>query len=86
MGRLWDDYSPSREKRITKSVDASMGLKTIWKNYKVLIVMGASLGLIHWGWFNIKSNSIFQTKREDYAPEPGIVTYVMQHESQKKGK
>ncbi|XP_065445836.1 uncharacterized LOC128706665 homolog isoform X1 [Chrysemys picta bellii] len=67
-------------------VDASMGLKTIWKDYKVLIVMGTSLGLIHWGWFNIKSNSMFQTKREDYVPEPGIVTYVMQHESQKKGK
>ncbi|XP_067421401.1 uncharacterized protein [Emydura macquarii macquarii] len=63
-----------------------MGLKTIWKDYKVLIVMGTSLGLIHWGWFKIKSNPVFHTKKEDYIPEPGIVTYVMQHESQKKGK
>uniref|UniRef100_A0A8C8EAP8 Uncharacterized protein n=2 Tax=Strigidae TaxID=30459 RepID=A0A8C8EAP8_9STRI len=43
-----------------------MGLKTIWKDYKVLIVMIPSLGLVHWGWFYIKSSPIFQVKTEDF--------------------
>ncbi|XP_066466242.1 uncharacterized homolog [Tiliqua scincoides] len=63
-----------------------MSLKSIWKNYRVLIVMGTGLGLVHWGWFNIKSNPIFQPKSEDYVQEPGIVTYVLQQEKQNKGK
>ncbi|KYO23750.1 hypothetical protein Y1Q_0002363 [Alligator mississippiensis] len=63
-----------------------MGLKTIWKNYKVLIVMGPSLVLIHWGWYNIQSNPIFKMKREDLDQEPGIVTHVMQQDSKNQGK
>uniref|UniRef100_A0A8B9U8K9 Uncharacterized protein n=2 Tax=Anas TaxID=8835 RepID=A0A8B9U8K9_9AVES len=43
-----------------------MGLKTFWKSYKVLIVMGTGLGLVHWGWFHIKSSPIFQVKTEDF--------------------
>ncbi|XP_071438227.1 uncharacterized protein [Pithys albifrons albifrons] len=64
-----------------------MGLKTIWKDYKVLIVMGTGLGLVHWGWFHIKSSPIFQVKREDFGvPEPGIVTYMMQSDQNNKEK
>uniref|UniRef100_A0A3Q2ZZ86 Uncharacterized protein n=1 Tax=Kryptolebias marmoratus TaxID=37003 RepID=A0A3Q2ZZ86_KRYMA len=51
-----------------------MGLRNFWKNYKVLIVMGTSLGLIHWGWYNLKSSSTLH-KKEEYIPEPGVITY-----------
>uniref|UniRef100_A0A8D2J1G8 Uncharacterized protein n=1 Tax=Varanus komodoensis TaxID=61221 RepID=A0A8D2J1G8_VARKO len=63
-----------------------MGLKTIWKNYKVFVVTGTGLVLIHWGWYNIKSSPIFQPTTEDLVPEPGTVTYVLQQEKQNKGK
>ncbi|XP_077782578.1 uncharacterized protein LOC144327316 [Podarcis muralis] len=63
-----------------------MGIKSIWKNYKVLIVMGPSLALIHWGWYNIKSNPMFQPKSEDTVPDPGLVTYVLQQDSKSKKK
>lgn len=63
-----------------------MGLESIWKNYKVLIVMGSSLGLIHWGWYNIKSNPIFHKKGDNSIPEPGIVAYVAQQDNQPEGK
>jgi len=53
-----------------------MGLREVWRNYKVLIVMGTSLGLIHWGWYNLKSNPLLHKSRDDYIPEPGIVAYV----------
>uniref|UniRef100_A0A3P9QHM9 Uncharacterized protein n=1 Tax=Poecilia reticulata TaxID=8081 RepID=A0A3P9QHM9_POERE len=52
-----------------------MGLRTFWNNYKVLIVMGTSLGLIHLGWYNLKTNPAIHNK-EEYIPEPGIVAYV----------
>ena len=54
-----------------------MGLNQFWQNYKVLIVMGTSLGLIHWGWFNLKSSSALRSARDEFIPEPGIVTYVL---------
>uniref|UniRef100_A0A8C4TPT1 Uncharacterized protein n=1 Tax=Falco tinnunculus TaxID=100819 RepID=A0A8C4TPT1_FALTI len=41
-----------------------MSLKTIWKDYKVLIIMVPSLALVHWGWFHIKSSPLFQVKTE----------------------
>nr|XP_056712874.1 uncharacterized LOC128706665 homolog [Euleptes europaea] len=63
-----------------------MGLKTIWRNYRVLIVMGTGLALVHWGWYNIKSNPIFQPKRDEFVPEPAIVRYVLEQEKQAKGK
>ncbi|XP_075320206.1 uncharacterized protein LOC142379025 [Odontesthes bonariensis] len=53
-----------------------MGLREFWTNYKVLIVMGTSLGLIHWGWYNLKANPLLRKNREDYIPEPGIVAFV----------
>lgn len=53
-----------------------MGLRDFWRNYKVLIVMGPSLGLIHWGWYHLKSSPALHKKEEKYVPEPGIVTYV----------
>uniref|UniRef100_A0A8C7FSB8 Uncharacterized protein n=1 Tax=Oncorhynchus kisutch TaxID=8019 RepID=A0A8C7FSB8_ONCKI len=43
-----------------------MGLRTIWNNYKVLIVMGTSLGLIHWGWYNVKSHPALHKNKQDY--------------------
>jgi len=63
-----------------------MSLKTLWKDYKVLIVMGISLGLVHWSWFHIKSSPLFQVKTEEIVPEPGIVTYVMQSDHKNKEK
>ncbi|XP_070778937.1 uncharacterized protein [Enoplosus armatus] len=53
-----------------------MGLREFWKSYKVLIVMGTSLGLIHWGWYNLKANPLLHKAREESIPEPGIVAYV----------
>uniref|UniRef100_A0A3B4Z5D3 Uncharacterized protein n=1 Tax=Stegastes partitus TaxID=144197 RepID=A0A3B4Z5D3_9TELE len=53
-----------------------MGLREFWHNYKVLIVMGTSLGLIHWGWHSLKTNPLLHKNRDDYIPEPGIVAYV----------
>uniref|UniRef100_A0A3Q3MLY2 PNAS-117 n=1 Tax=Mastacembelus armatus TaxID=205130 RepID=A0A3Q3MLY2_9TELE len=47
-----------------------MGLQRFWHNYKVLIVMGTGLGLIHWGWYNLKSNPLLHKSKEDeYIPE-----------------
>lgn len=54
-----------------------MGLHKFWQNYKVLIVMGTGLGLIHWGWYNLKSSPVLHPQRQDLVPEPGIVTYVL---------
>lgn len=53
-----------------------MGLRDFWRNYKVLIVMGTSLGLIHWGWYNLKANPLLHKTRDEHVPEPGIVAYV----------
>ncbi|TKS67963.1 hypothetical protein D9C73_002023 [Collichthys lucidus] len=53
-----------------------MGLQEFWRRYKVLIVMGTSLGLIHWGWYNLKGNPLLHKDKEEYIPEPGIVAYV----------
>lgn len=38
--------------------------------------MGSGLGLVHWGWYTIKSNPLLKKSREEYIPEPGIVSYV----------
>lgn len=63
-----------------------MGLQTIWNNYKVLIVMGTSLGLIHWGWYNVKSHPALHKNKQDYVPEPGIVAYVSPSQAPAKAK
>lgn len=47
-----------------------MGLHIFWHNYKVLIVMGTGLGLIHWGWFNLKSNPLLHKPKEEVPLEP----------------
>lgn len=53
-----------------------MNLRDIWKNYKVLIVMGSSLGLIHLGWYQLKANPLLHKTKEELVPEPGIITYI----------
>lgn len=53
-----------------------MSLRDVWRNYKVLIVMGSSLGLIHLGWYQLKTNPLITRTKEELVPEPGIVTYV----------
>ncbi|KAL6111044.1 uncharacterized protein ACO6RY_20006 [Pungitius sinensis] len=53
-----------------------MGLRSFWHSNKVLIVMGTSLGLIHWGWYNLKTSPHLHKTRDEYIPEPGIVAYV----------
>uniref|UniRef100_A0A3B4A6U7 Uncharacterized protein n=1 Tax=Periophthalmus magnuspinnatus TaxID=409849 RepID=A0A3B4A6U7_9GOBI len=52
-----------------------MGLANFWRNNKVLIVMGTSLGLIHWGWYNLKDSHPLKRPRDEVL-EPGIVTYL----------
>ncbi|XP_066451743.1 uncharacterized homolog [Eleutherodactylus coqui] len=42
-----------------------MGLRSVWKNYNVLIVMGTGLGLIHWGWYKLQLNPIIHPEKED---------------------
>lgn len=64
----------------------AMGLKTFWKDNKVLIVMGTSLGLVHWGWLYLKSSPIFQRKTDDFVPEPEIVTFMLQSDRKNKEK
>ncbi|XP_068042185.1 uncharacterized protein [Anomalospiza imberbis] len=64
----------------------AMGLKTFWKDNKVLIVMGASLGLVHWGWHYLKSSPIFQVKTEDFSPERDILTFMIQSTRKSKEK
>uniref|UniRef100_A0A3B4WPI0 Uncharacterized protein n=1 Tax=Seriola lalandi dorsalis TaxID=1841481 RepID=A0A3B4WPI0_SERLL len=54
-----------------------MGLRQFWQNNKVLIVMGTTLGLMHWGWYNLQSSSLLHQAKQEYIPEPGIVTYVL---------
>uniref|UniRef100_A0A8C2DNF8 Uncharacterized protein n=1 Tax=Cyprinus carpio TaxID=7962 RepID=A0A8C2DNF8_CYPCA len=51
-------------------------LRSFWHNYKVLIVMGSGLGLVHWGWYSVKSSPLLKKSREEYIPEPGIVSYI----------
>ncbi|KAM8945448.1 uncharacterized protein RCH25_048721 [Pelodytes ibericus] len=63
-----------------------MGLRNIWKNYKVLIVMGTGLGLVHWGWYNIKSNPIFHPEQNDIVPVPAIAGYVLEKGAEAKAK
>ena len=53
-----------------------MGVREIWNSYKVLIVMGTSLGLIHWGWYTVKSNPLLRKDKDNYTPETGIVAFV----------
>lgn len=57
-------------------VSSVMGLQEFWKSYKVLIVMGPSLGLIHWGWYTIQKNPLLHKSKEESIPEPWIVAYV----------
>ncbi|XP_075719195.1 uncharacterized protein LOC142760124 [Rhinoderma darwinii] len=45
-----------------------MGLKSVWNSYKVLIVMGSGLGVIHWGWYNMQSNPVFHPGGEGRLP------------------
>nr|DBA27101.1 TPA: hypothetical protein GDO54_011279 [Pyxicephalus adspersus] len=45
-----------------------MGLTSVWKNYKVLIVMGTGIGLMHWGWYRMQSNPIFNPSGEIRVP------------------
>ncbi|KAK1803064.1 hypothetical protein P4O66_021589 [Electrophorus voltai] len=51
-------------------------LRTFWHRYKVLLVTGAGLGLVHWGWYSIKSSPLLQQKREACVPEPGLAAHV----------
>ncbi|XP_074065549.1 uncharacterized protein LOC141504445 [Macrotis lagotis] len=65
-----------------------MSLKTFWRDYKVLLVMIPSIGLIHIGWKSIKNNPIFQTANvnEDSIPEPGNVTRMIPQKNQNQVK
>ncbi|XP_063774622.1 uncharacterized LOC128706665 homolog [Pseudophryne corroboree] len=61
-----------------------MGLKSVWKNYKVLIVMGTGLGITHWGWYNMQSNPVFHPEGEGRLPY--VVRYLTGKETDTKAK
>ncbi|XP_060545315.1 uncharacterized LOC128706665 homolog [Pantherophis guttatus] len=63
-----------------------MGLRDFWKNYRIFIVTGTGMVLIHWGWYKIKSNPLFQPKKEDYYEDSDIVRYVLQQDKENEGK
>ncbi|CAJ1054178.1 hypothetical protein PHYPO_G00155010 [Xyrichtys novacula] len=64
-----------------------MGLTEFWRSYKVLIVMGTGLGLIHLGWYHLKTNPLLRKTRTDYNPEePGIVAFVSAPNATAKSK
>ncbi|XP_070588750.1 uncharacterized protein [Erythrolamprus reginae] len=63
-----------------------MGLKDLWKNYRVLIVSGTGMVLIHWGWYKVKSSPLFQPKKEVYYDDSDIVGYVLQQDKENEGK
>ncbi|XP_066170551.1 uncharacterized homolog, partial [Sylvia atricapilla] len=77
---------PARGGEVSGRCQFAVGLKTFWNDNKVLIVMGTSLGLVHWGWCYLKSSPIFQVKTEDFIPEPGILTFMMQRDRKNKEK
>ncbi|XP_070588748.1 uncharacterized protein [Erythrolamprus reginae] len=66
--------------------DQHMGLKDLWKNYRVLIVSGTGMVLIHWGWYKVKSSPLFQPKKEVYYDDSDIVGYVLQQDKENEGK
>ncbi|XP_056423844.1 uncharacterized LOC128706665 homolog [Hyla sarda] len=45
-----------------------MGLGSIWKSYKVLIIMVPSIGVIHWGWYNMQSSPVFHPEGKGRLP------------------
>ena len=45
-------------------------MRDFWRDYKVLIVMLPSLGLLHWGWYSLKGNPLLRPAPELDAPEP----------------
>lgn len=53
-----------------------MGVGSLWHRYKVLLVMGSSLGLIHWGWYHLKDANPQRQRPQDELPEPGIVAFL----------
>ncbi|KAG8583989.1 hypothetical protein GDO81_008628 [Engystomops pustulosus] len=61
-----------------------MGLQSVWKSYKVLIVMGAGLGVVHWGWYNMQYNSIFHPEGEGRLPP--VFRYLLSKETDTKDK
>ncbi|XP_072772547.1 uncharacterized protein [Nerophis lumbriciformis] len=52
-----------------------MRMRDVWRNYKVLIVMGSSLVLIHVGWYQLKSNPrLRQHRKQEVAADDATVS------------
>ncbi|XP_058535478.1 uncharacterized LOC128706665 homolog [Ochotona princeps] len=63
-----------------------MSLHTLWKDYKVVIVMVPLVGLIHLGWHRIRSSPIFQVPSRDGSPEPDSLALAGLQKSPASGK
>ncbi|XP_069862846.1 uncharacterized protein [Dipodomys merriami] len=42
-----------------------MSFQKFWKEHKVLVVMIPLVGLIHFGWYRIRSSPIFQIPKDN---------------------
>uniref|UniRef100_A0A8D2K318 Uncharacterized protein n=1 Tax=Theropithecus gelada TaxID=9565 RepID=A0A8D2K318_THEGE len=63
-----------------------MSLQNLWRDYKVLIVMVPLVGLIHLGWYRIKSSPVFQIPKNDDIPEEDSLRLSNLQKSQIQGK
>uniref|UniRef100_A0ABM5GP10 Uncharacterized protein n=1 Tax=Pogona vitticeps TaxID=103695 RepID=A0ABM5GP10_9SAUR len=54
-----------------------MNFKTIWKNYQVVVVTIPIVLMVHFTWYKIKDNPIFNPSiASPFDPEPDVVSHV----------
>ncbi|XP_075420110.1 uncharacterized protein LOC142462276 [Tenrec ecaudatus] len=63
-----------------------MSFQNFWRDYKVLVVMVPLIGLIHLGWYKIKSSPVFQIPNKDNIPEPDNLALLSPLKSKTQGK
>ncbi|XP_064238312.1 uncharacterized LOC128706665 homolog [Aotus nancymaae] len=63
-----------------------MIFQKLWRNYRVLVVMVPVIGLIHLGWYKIKSSPVFQIPYKDDIPEQDSLKLENLQKSQIQGK
>ncbi|KAM9589512.1 uncharacterized protein ACIGJ3_000735 [Trichechus inunguis] len=63
-----------------------MSFQNFWRDYKVLVIMVPLVGLIHLGWYRIKSSPTFQVPNKDNIPEPNNLALTSPQKIQTQGK
>ncbi|XP_078227481.1 uncharacterized protein LOC128932022 isoform X5 [Callithrix jacchus] len=63
-----------------------MIFQKLWRDYRVLVVMIPVIGLIHLGWYKIKSSPVFQIPPKDDFPEQDSLKLENLQKSQIQGK